>query len=93
MRQPTPENEVIGRGGKYSWGALAYARTLAGREVFFATYTPLRKTNGTLFHRNAVKLCEVFDKLKRVVHRRIHGSFSMKTAPSPTIFSFFIHHA
>ena len=22
-RQPTPKNEVIGCGGKYSWGALA----------------------------------------------------------------------
>jgi hypothetical protein len=36
------------------------ARTFAGREVFFPTYTPPEKMNFTLFRRLAAKLCEAF---------------------------------
>jgi hypothetical protein len=36
------------------------ARTFAGREVFFPTYTPPRKMAYNLFRRNAAKLCEAF---------------------------------
>jgi hypothetical protein len=37
-----------------------YARTFAGREVFFPTYTPPEKMDFTLFRRLSAKLCEAF---------------------------------
>jgi hypothetical protein len=37
-----------------------FARTFAGREVFFPTYTPPEKIDCNLFHRFAAKLCEAF---------------------------------
>ena len=36
MRQPTPENEVIGCGGKYSWGALAALAHWQAEKCFFS---------------------------------------------------------
>jgi hypothetical protein len=36
------------------------ARTFAGREVFFPTYTPPEKIVRNLFRRKAAKLCEAF---------------------------------
>jgi len=59
MRQPTPENEVIGCGGKYSWGALATLAHWQAEKCFSPAHVG-RKNDFILFRRPAAKLYEVF---------------------------------